>query len=336
MCAFEFLGGIPRRLSYDNLSAAVKPVLTGRRRQEPTAFITFRSHHLFERRFCTVGQGREKGIVEGQVGFGRRNWLVPLPEVADFTELNAQLRRKGLDYAAHHTQEGRTKTVGERWAEEKEFLLPLPKTRFRCCTTVVATPTAYRLVRFDKNDYSVPTPYADTPLTVYGFVERVQIAVGNETIATHRRVYGEQPVRIDPVHYLTLLVQRPGAWEHAQPLRQWRQTWPALYETYLAGLQARQGEEAGVREFLQVLHLHAKHEGRLIEPALKMAVDLGVYRAEGVQPWVYQLEHPTPAPPALTAEQTAHLPTVTVPTPDLTCFDLLLQVPSSIGAEVQT
>jgi hypothetical protein len=281
-----------------------------------------------------VGQGHEKGIVEGQVGFGRRNWWVPLPEVADFAELNAHLRRKCLDYAARHVQEGRTQTVGELWAEEKEFLLPLPKTRFRCCTTVVATPNAYSLVRFDQNDYSVPTQYADTPVTVSGFVDRVEIAVGQETIATHRRVYGDHQVVMDPLHYLSLLIQRPGAWEHAQPLRQWRKTWPPIYETYLAGLQARHGEEAGVREFLQILHLHAQHEGRLLEQALTMAVDLGVYRAEGVQQLVYQLEHPAPALPVLTAEQTAHLPAITIPVPDLTCFDLLLQASSPTVEEV--
>lgn len=334
VCAFEFWGGIPRRLSYDNLSSAVKHVLTGRRRQEQTAFIAFRSHHLFESRFCTVGQGHEKGIVEGQVGFGRRNWLVPLPEVADFAALNAHLRRKCLAYAEQHIQAGRTQTVGELWAAEKALLLPLPKMRYRCCTTTVATPNAYSLVRFDKNDYSVPTHYADTAVSVYGFVERVEMRVGNESIASHGRVYGEQQVVLDPLHYLTLLSQRPGAFEHAQPLRQWRQAWPAIYESYLAGLQTRYGAEEGVREFLQVLHLHGEHEGSVMEQALRRASDLEVYRAEGVRQLVYQLEHPTALLPPLSAEQTAHLPTVAIPAPDLSCFDLLWRAPAATRAGV--
>ena len=59
--AFHFLGGIPRRISYDNLKAAVQRVLTGRNRKEQESFIVFRSHYLFESRYCTPGQGHEKG-----------------------------------------------------------------------------------------------------------------------------------------------------------------------------------------------------------------------------------------------------------------------------------
>ena len=63
--AFEFFGGIPHRLSYDNLSAAVKPLVQGRIREEQRAFIAFRSHYLFDSHFCTPAQGHEKGGVEG-------------------------------------------------------------------------------------------------------------------------------------------------------------------------------------------------------------------------------------------------------------------------------
>ena len=65
--AFEFFGGIPHRLSYDNLSAAVKPLVQGRIREEQRAFIAFRSHYLFDSHFCTPAQGHEKGGVEGSV-----------------------------------------------------------------------------------------------------------------------------------------------------------------------------------------------------------------------------------------------------------------------------
>jgi transposase len=89
--AFRFIGGIPHRLSYDNLSTAVRKVLTGHDRIEQDAFITFRSHYLFDSHFCTVGEGHEKGQVEHGVGYVRRNFLVPLLVVSSFAELNAQL-----------------------------------------------------------------------------------------------------------------------------------------------------------------------------------------------------------------------------------------------------
>ena len=66
--AFEHFGGVPHRLSYDNLTTAVKPLVEGRTREEQRAFIAFRSYYLFSSHFCTPGQGHEKGGVEHSVG----------------------------------------------------------------------------------------------------------------------------------------------------------------------------------------------------------------------------------------------------------------------------
>jgi transposase len=76
------LAGVPHRISYDNLKVAVQQILNGRNRIEQTDFVRFRSHYLFESRYCTPGQGHEKGGVESDVGYSRRNFLVPLPQVA--------------------------------------------------------------------------------------------------------------------------------------------------------------------------------------------------------------------------------------------------------------
>jgi transposase len=56
--AFQHFGGVPHRISYDNLGTAVKLALgktgkAGRPRQEVRAFVAFRSHYLFESHFCT-------------------------------------------------------------------------------------------------------------------------------------------------------------------------------------------------------------------------------------------------------------------------------------------
>ncbi|HQE92204.1 MAG TPA: IS21 family transposase [Anaerolineae bacterium] len=92
VAAFAFLGGVPQRLSYDNLKAAGQRVLQGHTRQEQERFVIFRSHYLFESFCCTVGQGHEKGGVESAVGYSRRNFCVPRPEVASYAALNARLQ----------------------------------------------------------------------------------------------------------------------------------------------------------------------------------------------------------------------------------------------------
>ena len=62
--AFAFLGGVPRRISYDNLKIAVAKVLGGRDRKLTAEFLRLKSHHLFESHFCRVRRPNEKGHVE--------------------------------------------------------------------------------------------------------------------------------------------------------------------------------------------------------------------------------------------------------------------------------
>jgi len=78
--AFAYFGGVFRVLRLDNLKSAVKQILRGHQREETERFIAFRSHWGFESEFCTPGEGHEKGGVEGENGYYRRNHLVPLPK----------------------------------------------------------------------------------------------------------------------------------------------------------------------------------------------------------------------------------------------------------------
>lgn len=90
--AFEFFGGVPRRISYDNSKIAVTRVICGRKRELTDAFLKLQSHHLFEHHFCLVGRPNEKGHVENLVGYARRNFLVPVPRVSGIEELNERLQ----------------------------------------------------------------------------------------------------------------------------------------------------------------------------------------------------------------------------------------------------
>src|ERR1700684_4710482 len=89
--AFAYYGGVFQRLRYDNLSSAVKKIVRGQRREETSRFIAFRSHWRYASEFCTPGEGHEKGGVEGEVGYFRRNHWVPVPAAVDLNELNRQL-----------------------------------------------------------------------------------------------------------------------------------------------------------------------------------------------------------------------------------------------------
>src|ERR671920_454184 len=79
--AFAFFGGVPRRISYDNLKIAVAKITGSRQRRLTDAFLRLKSHYPFESHFCLVRRPNEKGHVETLVGFARRNFLVPIPVV---------------------------------------------------------------------------------------------------------------------------------------------------------------------------------------------------------------------------------------------------------------
>ena len=145
--AFDFFGGVPRTIWYDRMSQAVKKALPGHRPEEQEAFIAFRSHYLFESRFCNPREAHEKGLVENLVGYARRNYMVPIPEVDSYQELNDLLRRRCLAEAGRRLR-GETETIGEMWKQEKPNLLPLPAHPFPCCHTVPVRPNRFSMVTF--------------------------------------------------------------------------------------------------------------------------------------------------------------------------------------------
>ena len=323
--AFRFFGGVPQRISYDNLKAAVLEVLKGHNRREQQAFVGLRSHYLFESRFCTPGQGHEKGSIEHAVGYGRRNFLVPLPEVGSYAELNALLLAR-CEADDVRQVEGQPQTIGAAWLQECPQLRPLPAQAYRCCVSRQVTLTPYSQVEFATNRYSVPADRAQRQLLLRAYPFHVEILDQEELLASHPRCYAKHQDVFDPLHYLPLVAQRPGAFEHARPLRQWRSGWPPSYERLLAALRSDAPEGQSVREFVRILSLHRRYPAALIEAAVAEALAHGCIRADGVELCLHHLleTEQTPLPldlaalPGLTHLATGH------PLPDLHCYDRLL------------
>ena len=71
--------------------------MRGQQREETQRFIAFRSHWGFQSEFCTPGEGHEKGGVEVENGYFRRNHLVPVPKVGSLEALNALLLQGARD-----------------------------------------------------------------------------------------------------------------------------------------------------------------------------------------------------------------------------------------------
>ena len=297
--AFHFLGGVPRRITYDNLKTAVYRVLEGHNRQEQNAFTAFRSYYLFESRYCTPAQGHEKGGVESDVGYAQRNFFAPIPKVKDFAALNEMLQQFCLNDMQRRTR-GETRSVADVWQSEKSMLLPLSQVDFPACTSHVVKVNPYSQIVFETNRYSVPTEYVGKQLALRAYSFRVEVLSLAQVVTEHPRCFGREQDILDPFHYLGLLEQRPGAFEHAIPIRQWRQNWSADYEELLNILRQNKPDGSGVREFIAILKLHRTNPPETVNRAVQQALKLGAAHFDGVQLCLRQLISPQELLPALT------------------------------------
>ena len=332
VAAFAAFGGVPRRIVYDNLATAVAKVLHGRTRVEQEGFIAFRGHYLYSSHFCLPGRegAHEKPLVETLVGYARRNFLVPVPEVPSWDALNALLAARCAAEDARAAS-GRGATIGALWREERAQLLPLQRHAYPCCRTLAVRATRQGLVTFERNRYSVPSRYAGERLVLRAFAWAVELSDGQAVVARHPRLYGRDGEQLDPLHYLALLEQKPGAFDHARPIRHWAAGWPPIYHTYLAALRQARPADA-TREFVRILQLHARYAPAAIAAALERAAALRCWSADGVEQCVHQtLALPSPtATLDLAAEPgLAALGQVRIPLPELDRFNqLLTEVPA--------
>lgn len=281
IAAFAFFGGVFPVVIYDNLTAAVRKVLQGKNRREQESFSSFRSYYTFEARFCTPGNGHEKGGVEGLVGFARRNYMVPLPEADSLEELNESVLRQCFLYGTH-TIAGRDRSVQDLFEAEKKHLIALPEHPFSNVQSFTGRSDKYATVIVDKNRYSVPSRYAGFPIKVLLSVDRVELFAGGRKLAVHDRLYGNNKWRLDPDHYLELIQQRPMAFHSARPLLHWRQSWPESLNALLDRLCRSQGETRGIKDFIMVLMLYREYEAPAIEAAVVCALEKGISSSAGV------------------------------------------------------
>src|SRR5487761_465835 len=198
--AFAYFSGVFKTLRYDNLKSAVKKILRGHPREETTRFIAFRSHWGFQSEFCTPGEGHEKGGVEGEGGYFRRNHLVPVPSVPDLDALNALLL-SGCRSDEARVLDGRTQTVGTALAEERGHLLPCVAEAFDLADIVFPLVDKQGCVTVKTNFYSVPAR-AGTRVEARVHPLHVEIWHAGRLIARHERCYSRRQHVLDLEHYL--------------------------------------------------------------------------------------------------------------------------------------
>ena len=290
--AFQFFGGVPKRLVYDNLKSAVTKVLRGRRRQLNETFAQFCEHYLFEPAFCNVARGNEKGHVENGVKWAQQNLFVPPPRFSDWDALNASLA-EGCRKRWNHLVRGHEATIGERLNQQRHHLTPLPAQRRADKPLKPQRVTSLCLVRFDTNDYSTPCQHAHHQVVVRPTVGKVRIYRDDRLIAAHKRCYGRHQAIYEPWHYLALIERKPLALDYGAPMKQLRLD--PCFDVLRRRLEAGQIHSRGTREYIQILRLLEHHPLADLTTAAQRALELGVDRYEAIKSLVLCPPQRTPS-----------------------------------------
>ena len=276
--AFQSFGGVPRRISYDNSRIAISKIVGPRLRQLTEGFQQLVSHYLFRYHFCLVRRPNEKGVVEGVVKYARLNFMVPVPQVRDFEQLNGHLRQMCQEDLQRRLR-GQTKTKEKLLFEEQLSFLPLPFKPFEACRVQPGQVNSELLVRFNDNDYSVPMEYAYQDVVIKGYTDLVKICRCNEVIAVHQRCWDRQKQIFNPLHYLPLLERKPHSLPFARPFEQL--CLPGCFDV----LQSRMESELenGTREYIKVLRLLEKYSIKQLTLAVEKTLRNRLHTVQAVE-----------------------------------------------------
>lgn len=210
---FERIGGVPTKIWFDNLSAAVVSMSRDGGRKFTDQFLNFSAHYRFIPEFCNPYSGNEKGHVEGKVGYGRRNWLVPPPVV----ESDAELEKLLSDQAAKDMDRlhyAKNERIADLWANEQQKLLVLPTTPFDVYRLVQAKVNKYKEIRFEKADIPLPQCKAGDVVWLKVRWNEIDVLSGDgayEHVATIPRPYTDKVIPIDWTAVFSDYMRRPKA-----------------------------------------------------------------------------------------------------------------------------
>jgi transposase len=322
--AFRFFGGVFWLVRYDNLKAAVKQVLRGRRREESDRFVALRSHYLYESQFTLAGieGAHEKGGVEGEVGRFRRRHLVPVPEVGSLRELNERLEDACFADLSRRIA-GRRETVGEAFRREARELRSLPLEDFDASELAQPRVDQKALACVRQNRYSVPVSLVGLRVGARIGAREVVLFHDGREVARHERLQGRFGVSARLDHYLELLARKPAALRGSLPLAQERERgrWPRSFDEFWQALERRRGASEAARQMVDVLMLCRELGAARVELAVRGTLAAGALdgRAVGV---LARRSEPPPTPAPLELDQ--RLRGIGTPEPDVSEYDRLL------------
>ena len=270
---FRVFGGVPDRGIYDNMKTAVDRVGRGKERQVNARFLAMTNHYVFEPTFCSPASGWEKGQVEKNVQDSRPRLWLPIPSFPDLAALNAWLEQRCMELWREIPHGGLPSTIADVWTEEQAALMPLPSAFDGFIEkSKRVSPTC--LISFDRNRYSVPASFANRPVSLRIYPERLVVAAEGQILCEHTRLIQRShdvPPRTiyDWRHYLAVVQRKPGALRNGAPFAELPKAFRQLQDQILR-------RPGGDREMVDILALVLHHDEQAVLIAVEMALEAGV------------------------------------------------------------
>jgi len=294
--AFAVLGGVPRRGIYDNMKTAVDRIGKGKARDVNLRFQVMVNHYVFDAEFCNAAAGWEKGQIEKNVQDSRHRLWHGAPAFDTLADLNLWLEQRCIAlWSELGHPEQRDRSIAEVWTEERPALMAVP-TPFDGFVehTKRVSPTC--LVHFDRNRYSVPATFANRPVSLRIYADRLVMAAEGQIIAEHVRCFDRRhaggKTLYDWRHYLAVLQRKPGALRNGAPFLEL----PDGFRRLQASLAKHPG---GDREMVEILALVLHHDEAAVLSAVELALESGIPSKLHVMNLLGRLvELPPPAPVA--------------------------------------
>lgn len=265
--AFEFFGGVPRRMVYDNLSAAVKRRV-GFERELTQRFQALVSHYLFEPCFARPGEGHDKGGVESRGRAIRLQHLTPIPEGDSLQAISRQVLAS-VEKAATRQRKAGGRTVAERFREEAATLRELPSAPFEARKVVEVKISRQSTFQYDGVPYSVPSRWRSLSARAFVGVEDIRVHCMNESEVLERKPRGTRHIQYCR-HYLDELAKKPQAVRQVAPniLAELGEPYGQLWDL----LNKRHGAREASRLLARILGAIAENGEELVAEALKAAL----------------------------------------------------------------
>ncbi len=312
---FQHLGGVPYKIRFHNLSAAV--TLRKKNRKVNESFDRFCLHYGFEAEFCNVACANEKGNVESKVGYSRRNWFVPIPGIDDISTFNQQLFQKAEgDMKRSHYTKG--DSIKELFAQEQAQLLTLPTVPYDVVRWDTATVDKYGRIKFDKHYYHGVPAGAGGSVIVKASWDTVEIfSTDYEAMVQYPRMYNQKAEPVNWQAQFKLFSRKPRAAQHSVHF----ELLPPAIQDYLSSSFSDTGELKRRLRFLS--QLAVDHELEAMAAAITQTRQNGQTDAGAIRHELYRLTNPERLLPLLEEYTPACLHGYR---PDLSQYDQLTTV----------